>query len=118
MIIINNYLIYNKNNNIKPKYLSYDVLYSNKMILDKYNKTVPKTWDELIDTCEYIMEKEKNDTELICYNGFFDGIYFFFFFFKKKKKIKINKNYKKKKKNKKKKKKKKNKKKKKKKINI
>jgi len=55
-----------------PKYISYDLLYSNKMILDKYNKPVPKTWDELIDTCEYIMEKEKNNTELICYNGFFD----------------------------------------------
>jgi len=55
-----------------PMFVSYDVLYSNKMILNKYNKTIPKTWDELIDTCEYIMEKEKNDPELICYNGLFD----------------------------------------------
>jgi len=55
-----------------PMYVSYDILYSNKWLLYKYNKPVPKTWDELIDTCEYIMEREKDDTELICYNGYFD----------------------------------------------
>jgi len=54
--------------------LSYEVLYSNTKLLEKYNKPIPKTWDELIDTCEYIMEKEKNNTtDLICYNGLFDG---------------------------------------------
>ena len=47
-------------------------MYSNTELLNKYNKTVPKTWDELIETCKYIQEKEK-DTELICYNGYFDG---------------------------------------------
>jgi len=47
-------------------------------LLDKYNKPVPETWDELIDTSKYIMEKEKeNDSELISFNGLFDGkIYF------------------------------------------
>jgi len=55
-----------------PTYLSYDILYSNKQLLNQYNKAIPKTWDELMDTCEYIMEREKNNTELICYNGYFD----------------------------------------------
>jgi len=52
--------------------LTYEVLYSNKELLNKYNKPIPKTWDELIETCNYIMERE-NDPELICYNGLFDG---------------------------------------------
>jgi len=52
--------------------LSYEVLYSNTRLLNKYNRSIPKTWDELIDTCKYIMEREKDDTELICYNGLFD----------------------------------------------
>jgi len=54
-----------------PMGVSYEVLYSNKRLLNKYDKSIPKTWDELIDTCHYIMKKE-NDTELICYNGLFD----------------------------------------------
>jgi len=61
--------------------LSYEVLYSNEILLNKYNKSIPKTWDELIETCKYIMAKE-NDPELICYNGLFDG--------KKRDKININ----------------------------
>jgi len=55
-------------------FVSFEVLYSKRELLDKYNKPVPKTWDELIDTCKFIMDKEKNDSELICYNGLFDGI--------------------------------------------
>jgi len=55
-----------------PLFMSYEVLYSNKKLLNKYNKSIPKTWDELIETCKYIMDKEKDDTELICYNGLFD----------------------------------------------
>ena len=53
--------------------MTYDILYSNKELLNKYNKQVPKTWSELINTCKYIIEKEKNNTDLICYNGLFDG---------------------------------------------
>jgi len=48
-----------------PTYLSYEVLYSNTKLLDKYNKRIPITWDELISTCEFIMEKEKNNPDLI-----------------------------------------------------
>jgi len=29
--------------------------------LDRHNKTVPKTWDELIETAEYIIDNEKDD---------------------------------------------------------
>jgi len=56
-----------------PMFMTYEVLYSNTTILDKYNKPIPKTWDELIDICKYILEKEKDtNPELICYNGLFD----------------------------------------------
>jgi len=48
------------------------VLYSNNILLKKYNKPIPKTWDELINTSHYIMEKE-NNTNLVAYNGFIDG---------------------------------------------
>jgi len=52
--------------------VSYEVLYSNKELLNNHFKPIPKTWEELIDTCKYIMEQE-NDSDLICYNGLFDG---------------------------------------------
>jgi len=52
--------------------VSYNALYSNYALLNKYNKSIPRTWDELINTCKYIMKKE-NNTDLICYNGLFDG---------------------------------------------
>ncbi|ORY52140.1 hypothetical protein LY90DRAFT_702753 [Neocallimastix californiae] len=56
-----------------PIKVDYSILYSNTKLLDKYNKPVPETWDELIDTSKYIMEKEKeNDSELISFNGLFD----------------------------------------------
>jgi len=44
--------------------------------LKKYNKTIPETWDELIETSKYILEEEKKlnkDIDLIGYNGFFNG---------------------------------------------
>jgi len=49
----------------------YFLLYSNEILLNKYNKTIPKTWDELIKTSKYILEKE-NDPDLVGYNGVFD----------------------------------------------
>jgi len=41
-------------------------------LLDKYQKSIPKTWDELKNTTKYILEQE-NNPELIGYNGFLDG---------------------------------------------
>jgi len=56
-----------------PVGLYYGSLYSNKYLLNKYKKPIPKTWNELIDICKYIMEKEKDsNSKLICYNGLFD----------------------------------------------
>ena len=42
------------------------------MLLNKYGKDVPRTWDELIDTARLILQKEKEenpDVDLIGYNG-------------------------------------------------
>ncbi|ORY59001.1 periplasmic binding protein-like II [Neocallimastix californiae] len=54
-------------------------LYSNEKLLKKYDKKIPKTWEELIETCKYIWNEEKlsnNNTKLIPYNGLFhDGDY-------------------------------------------
>ncbi|ORY20943.1 periplasmic binding protein-like II [Neocallimastix californiae] len=49
------------------------VLYYNDKYLNKYNKSVPKTWNELLETAKYIYDKEKelNNTEFIAYNGLF-----------------------------------------------
>ncbi|OUM62610.1 hypothetical protein PIROE2DRAFT_61764 [Piromyces sp. E2] len=57
-----------------PIFLKYKVLYSNIIYLNKYHKEIPKTWDELIETGEYILKKEReenNNKELIGYNGLF-----------------------------------------------
>ncbi|KAL6604136.1 hypothetical protein U3516DRAFT_815546 [Neocallimastix sp. 'constans'] len=58
-----------------PFALRYTVLYSNQEILNKYNRSIPTTWDELIDTSQFIIEKEiiqNNNTDLVAYNGLFD----------------------------------------------
>ncbi|ORX76240.1 hypothetical protein BCR32DRAFT_304052 [Anaeromyces robustus] len=57
-----------------PITLEYSVLYSNMILLNKYNKTVPKTWNELLETGKYILneEKKQNNTDLIGYNGLFN----------------------------------------------
>ena len=60
----------------QPVQLSYSVLYSNHNLLKKYDKQIPTTWDELIETSKYILKKEQdaNNTNIIAYNGLFDGI--------------------------------------------
>ncbi|ORX87618.1 periplasmic binding protein-like II, partial [Anaeromyces robustus] len=57
-----------------PARINYSVLYSNKYLLSKYNKNIPKTWDELISTSKEILNEEKklNNTDLISYNGLFN----------------------------------------------
>jgi len=53
-----------------PIYIDYSVLCSNMDLLYKYSKRIPKTWDELLYTAKYILEKENND-KLGGYNGLF-----------------------------------------------
>jgi len=60
-----------------------NVLFSNQELLDKYGMRVPKTWDELMNTSKFIVEKEKQQnfkSTLKRYNGSFNGkiiIYYF-----------------------------------------
>jgi len=41
-----------------PLMVDYGGLYSNMNLLNKYNRTVPETWDELIETTNYIYDLE------------------------------------------------------------
>jgi len=50
------------------------VLFSNKDLLDKYQKRPPKTWDELLMTSNYIIEEEKKfNHTYVRFNGPFNG---------------------------------------------
>jgi len=42
-------------------------------LLNEYDKPIPKTWDELIETSLYItqQEKEKGNPNVVAYNGLF-----------------------------------------------
>ncbi|ORX81333.1 periplasmic binding protein-like II, partial [Anaeromyces robustus] len=74
-----------------PAYLDYTVLYYNDRLLNKYNRTVPKTWNDLIETGKYILneEKKQNNTDLLGYSGGFSeneigtgGLYEFIYSFR------------------------------------
>jgi len=55
-------------------YLEYDMLYSNQNYMDKYNKLIPKTWNELIETAKYIIsEEEKDNNDIIGYTADISG---------------------------------------------
>jgi len=59
-----------------PLLLKYTLLYSNINYLNKYQRTVPKTWDQLLATAKYILNEEKKlgNEKLVGYNGYFpDG---------------------------------------------
>ncbi|ORX42463.1 periplasmic binding protein-like II [Piromyces finnis] len=43
-----------------PLYVDYGGLYYNEILLNKYNKTIPLTWDEMIQTFNYIYDREYN----------------------------------------------------------
>jgi len=57
-----------------PFEVYFSVMYYNEKLLNKYGKSVPKTWDELLDIGKYIIEEERKlgNTEIIGYNGGFD----------------------------------------------
>ncbi|KAL6598888.1 periplasmic binding protein-like II [Neocallimastix sp. 'constans'] len=55
-----------------PLTVDYGGLYANMDLLNKYNQTVPKTWDELIQTTNYIYDRESpTDPELHKYLAHF-----------------------------------------------
>ncbi|ORX76241.1 hypothetical protein BCR32DRAFT_271394 [Anaeromyces robustus] len=56
-----------------PVTLQYSVIYANHKLLERYDKREPTTWEELIDTSRYILDKERelNNTDLVGYNGLF-----------------------------------------------
>jgi len=74
---INNSCSYNGHLIGLPVLLDYDVFYANKKYLQKYAKSAPKTWDELLETVMYILSSEQHsgNSNLIGYNGLFSSIY-------------------------------------------
>jgi len=48
-----------------PFSLLMNVLYSNTKLLNKYGKTPPKTWQELIETSKYIYDEELKEKNII-----------------------------------------------------
>jgi len=56
-----------------PIALFYTVFYSNEPLLKQYNKPIPKTWNEMLETGKFILneERKKNNTELTGFNGLF-----------------------------------------------
>ncbi|KAL6630325.1 periplasmic binding protein-like II [Neocallimastix californiae] len=69
--VIKNVCLYNNVIVGLPVTLDIDCLYSNINLLNTYNETIPKTWDQLINTSKRILEGEK-DNNLIAYNGLFN----------------------------------------------
>jgi len=55
-----------------PLCVDYSMMYYNSTLLMKHKKNIPKTWDELLETGKYILDREKNEgNEVIGYNGLF-----------------------------------------------
>ncbi|ORX63321.1 hypothetical protein BCR32DRAFT_273466 [Anaeromyces robustus] len=82
--LLNISCIYNHKIVGMPVTVDMNVLYSNKNLLEKYDKKPPKTWDELIETGKYIKEKEEElNNYVVGFNGMFSGttlIIFLFYF--------------------------------------
>ncbi|ORX49029.1 periplasmic binding protein-like II [Piromyces finnis] len=56
-----------------PLHINFSILYSNKELLKKYNKSIPTTWDELYETAKYIYNEElkAGNKDIIGFNGLF-----------------------------------------------
>jgi len=56
----------------KPIVITPSVLYSNTKLLDKYNCTIPETWDDFYDTLHLILHEERKlNKKLSGYTGLF-----------------------------------------------
>ncbi|KAL6625309.1 periplasmic binding protein-like II, partial [Neocallimastix sp. 'constans'] len=55
-----------------PVDINYRILYSNMDLLNKYEKKLPKTWEEMLNIGNEILKEERanGNNELIGYNGF------------------------------------------------
>jgi len=68
-----------KNNTIKgkvlalPWFIDVGILYYRKDLLEKYNKPVPKTWEELFKTAEYIQTEERKAGNKTIWGYVFQG---------------------------------------------
>jgi len=59
-----------------PISVNYTVLYVNEELLKKYGQNIPTTWNDLIQTSNFILKGERilnRTTNLIGYNGLFPG---------------------------------------------
>ncbi|KAL6612776.1 hypothetical protein U3516DRAFT_664139 [Neocallimastix sp. 'constans'] len=56
-----------------PASVDINVLYANTDLLNKYEKRIPKTWNELLETTKFILNEEKrlNNTDYTGFNGLF-----------------------------------------------
>ncbi|ORX75703.1 periplasmic binding protein-like II [Anaeromyces robustus] len=69
--LLKNTCIINKKLVGLPVSLDYAGLYSNRRLLNEYNKSIPTTWNELLETALYIKEKEesKGHKNIVYYHG-------------------------------------------------
>ena len=46
-------------------------------LLEKYGQSIPKTWDQLLQTADIVLKGEaaEGNTDIIGYNGLIPGIY-------------------------------------------
>ncbi|ORX80086.1 periplasmic binding protein-like II [Anaeromyces robustus] len=59
-----------------PITIDFTVLYSNPTYLQKYNKSIPKTWKDLLETSKEILDEENKlgNSKLMGYNGLFNSL--------------------------------------------
>ena len=68
----------------QPLYIDGEILYSNRILLDRYDEKPPETWDELIRIASKIKENEseKGNDNLIIFAPSFTGTFFLFLLLK------------------------------------
>eukprot|EP00833_Pecoramyces_ruminatium_P003387 jgi/Orpsp1_1/1177419/evm.model.c7180000061388.1 len=68
--LLKNICTFNGKSYTLPLYIEYSMLYTNNDIYDKYEKTIPSTWEELAVTAkEIVMAELNNGNEIIGYTS-------------------------------------------------